>query len=250
MSITTLLIILGVGIAAGFINILAGGGSLLTLPMLIFLGLPSALSNGTNRIAIMAQNITAILSFRQSGIFHWKLGLMLAVPAIIGSILGSKVAIDLSDEMFNRILSIVMIVVLFVLIFRPHKKFQYQNEHFNPWQKVLLAIVFLLVGFYGGFIQAGVGFLIIAALSLFTQLNLVHINSLKVFIVGLYMISSLIVFIINDQVHWLYGITLAVGTSTGGYLASKFAVKQGEKWVRMILVVVVVAMSIRLWYMS
>lgn len=123
MSAATIILILLVGIIAGFINILAGGGSLLTLPVLIFLGLPSALSNGTNRIAIMAQNITAILSFRQSGIFHWKLGLLLALPAVIGSIFGAHAAIDLSDEAFNRILSIVMIMVLLVLVFVPINKF-------------------------------------------------------------------------------------------------------------------------------
>ncbi|WP_132372799.1 sulfite exporter TauE/SafE family protein [Melghiribacillus thermohalophilus] len=250
MSAATIILILLVGIIAGFINILAGGGSLLTLPVLIFLGLPSALSNGTNRIAIMAQNITAILSFRQSGIFHWKLGLLLALPAVIGSIFGAHAAIDLSDEAFNRILSIVMIMVLLVLVFRPHKQIRSRGVQLQLRQKVALVFIFLLIGFYGGFIQAGVGFLIISALSLFTQLNLVHINSLKVFIVGIYMFTSLAVFIINDQVHWLYGITLAIGTSIGGYLASRFAVKKGEKWVRIILIVVVIAMSIRLWYIS
>ncbi|MYL34787.1 TSUP family transporter [Pontibacillus yanchengensis] len=248
MTLTMMFIVLLVGICAGFINVLAGGGSLLTLPMLIFLNLPSAMANGTNRIAILAQNITAIASFRNSGIFHWKLAVFLSFPAVLGSIAGSKMAIELSDDLFNRILSIVMVFVLITIIVQPQRWFTQVTSNMTTKKRVLLFIVFLLVGFYGGFIQAGVGLVIVMMLTLTTGMNLVHINSLKVFIVAIYTFSSIIVFLINDQIHWGYGLVLALGNSIGAIIGSKSAVKKGEGFVRIVMVVAVLFMSVRLWF--
>lgn len=248
MDLFTVIIILISGLFAGFLNVIAGGGSLITLPMLIFLGMPSATANGTNRVALMAQNIVAIASFKKSGYFDWRLGVMLGIPAIIGSIIGANAAIHIPEEWFNRLLSIVMILVLITIIWKPQKKLTSSDrETYTPLRKLLMIITFLFVGFYGGFVQAGVGFIIIASLTLLSGMSLVKINSLKVFIVAFYMLSSLIIFIIYDQVNWGYGLILAVGTSIGAWLGSQFAVKKGEGWIRIILVVVVIFMAIKLW---
>lgn len=248
MTFLEFMMIFGVGIVAGFINVLAGGGSLITLPTLIFMGLPSSLANGTNRVAIIIQNITAIASFQKNGIFHWRLGTYLAIPAVIGSILGSNMAVQLSDEWFNRILSIVMIVVLFIMIFKPQKKLQQANIKMTPRKRVGLFIIFFFVGLYGGFIQAGVGLVIVTVITLFTGLNLVHSNSLKVFIVAVYLLSSILVFVVNNQVHWGYGFALAAGTSLGAILASRFAIQKGEGFVRWVMIIAVGLMSLRLWF--
>lgn len=248
MTLLSFITILAVGIGAGFINVMAGGGSLLTLPMLIFFGLPSAVANGTNRIALMAQNIVAIASYRKGGYFDWKFSMLLAIPALIGSVMGAQIAVSMSDDLFNRILSIVMIIVLIIIIWKPHKKLSAAQVQDTWPKKIGLLIIFFFVGVYGGFIQAGVGFIIIAALTLVTGLSLVKINSIKVFVVAIYTLSAFVVFIINDQVHWGYGITLAVGTSLGAFLGSRFAVKHGDKWVQRILIVAVVAMAIRLFF--
>lgn len=248
MTFFDFVIIFVVGIGAGFINVLAGGGSLLTLPTLIFMGLPSALANGTNRVAIIIQNITAIASFRDSGIFHWRLGILLAIPAVIGSIIGSNFAILLSDQWFNRILSVVMVLVLITMIFKPQKKLQQAaSSHMTLKKRIILFVIFFFVGVYGGFIQAGVGLVIVTLLTLFTGLNLVHSNSLKVFIVAIYLGSSLFIFIINNQVHWEYGIALAAGNSIGAIIASKFAIQKGEGFVRWVMIIAVIIMSLRLW---
>ncbi|WP_226585507.1 sulfite exporter TauE/SafE family protein [Halobacillus litoralis] len=238
--------VLLVGIAAGFINVMAGGGSLITLPMLIFFGLPSAVANGTNRIALMAQNVVAVTSYKKAGYFEWKFSLLLAIPALIGSIAGAQIAVSMSDEVFNRVLSIVMIIVLILIVSKPHKKLSPAQSD-SRLKRIGLIVVFFFVGVYGGFIQAGVGFVIIAALTLMTNFSLVKINSAKVFIVAVYTVSSLAVFIINDQIHWGYGLTLAAGTSLGAVLGSKFAVKHGDKWVRRILIVAVIAMAVKLF---
>lgn len=246
MDIVHLVIILATGIIAGFLNILAGGGSLLTMPVLIFMGLPSAVANGTNRIAIIVQNTVAILNFRKNGYFDWKLSLMLAIPAVIGSIIGANIAISLADEVFNKILAIVMIIVLGLILWNPKKKLDVQEEKLQLNRKISAMITFFFVGIYGGFIQAGVGFIIIAGLTVITGMSLVKINSIKVFVVLIYLLSSFSIFLLNNQVNWELGLTLAVGNGIGGWLGSKFAITKGDKWIRVFLVITVTAMAIKL----
>ncbi len=245
-----LLLLFLAGVAAGFINTMAGGGSLLTLPMLIFLGLPSAMANGTNRVALLAQNITAVAGFRQKGYFDFKYGMLLGLPAMLGSLLGARLAVNLPDALFNRILAIVMLIVLFVILFEPHKRFINYDGKTSRYKKIITVVLFFFLGIYGGFIQAGTGFIIIAGLSVLTGMSLVKINSLKVFVVGLYMATSLAVFFFSGNVNWGIGLILAAGNSTGAWLGSAFAVAKGDKWIKVVLFVAVVAMALRLLFNS
>ncbi|MTI79598.1 MAG: sulfite exporter TauE/SafE family protein [Firmicutes bacterium] len=253
MTVTNVLLILVTGVAAGFLNTVGGGGSLLTMPMLIFLGLPSAVANGTNRIALMVQNIVAIANFRHKGFFNPKLSILLSIPAVLGSIVGARFAINLPDELFNKILAVVMLTVLVLIIWRPEKKFikteedkNKDEQNFSKFKLAIAMLLFFFVGFYGGFIQAGVGFIIIAALTLITGMSLVNINALKVFVIFVYMLSSLLVFVISGNVDWILGFTLAIGNATGAYIGSNFAVAKGDKWIRIVLVIAVLGMSAKL----
>lgn len=243
MNILQIILILVAGTAAGFINTLAGGGSLITLPVLIFSGLPSAVANGTNRIALMIQNIIAVSSFKNKGFFNYKLGLMLGIPAVLGSILGSRLAISLPDTVFNKILAVAMIIMLALILWNPTKKFSVVKENLSKKRKTIAIIAFFFVGIYGGFIQAGVGLIIITTLTLITGLSLVKINSIKVFVVGIYMISSLLVFIISGNVNWLLGLILAAGNGFGAWLGSTVAVNKGDKWIKVVLVFAVILMA-------
>jgi len=246
-SLKTVLI-LGAGVAAGFINVLAGGGSLITMPVLIFLGLPAATANGTNRIAILSQNIFAVSNFKKKGYFYWKTGLLLAIPAVIGSIIGSSIAVDISGELFEKILSIVMLAVLVLILFSNIKKKANMMKNEKPQNIPYLIIGFFFVGLYGGFIQGGVGFIIIAVLSIIGQITLLKTNTIKVLIIGIYMIPSLIIFYINGNLNFVYGLLLAVGNSAGAWMGSNFAVNKGDKWIRIILAVAIVAMSVKLFF--
>ncbi|MCF8010237.1 MAG: sulfite exporter TauE/SafE family protein [Clostridiales bacterium] len=250
MVIENAVLILIIGIAAGFINVLAGGGSLLTMPVLIFLGLPSAVANGTNRIALLVQNIIAVYNFKNKGFFDWKLSLLLGIPAVLGSIVGANIAITLPDQVFNKILGVVMLMVLILILWEPQKKIALQDDkdtnELSTGRKIMSAAAFFFVGIYGGFIQAGVGFIIIASLSLLAGMTLVKINSIKVFVVGVYMLFSLVVFIINGQVNWMLGAALAVGNGIGAWLGSNFAVDKGDKWIRRVLFITVIFMAAKL----
>ncbi len=241
-------LILVTGIAAGFLNTLGGGGSLLTIPMLIFLGLPAAIANGTNRIAIFVQNIVGVTNFHRKGFFYPKLSFILGIPAILGSIFGARFAVSISGDLFEKILAIVMIIVLIIILTRPERKFikVIDSENLGTTRLIVAIIAFFGVGFYGGFIQAGVGFIIIVALTLITGMSLVKVNSLKVFIILIYTISSLLVFIIDGKVDFILGFTLAIGNAIGAYIGSNFAVSKGDKWIRILLIVTILAMSAQL----
>lgn len=242
-----LFLILTVGVVAGFLNTVAAGGSLITLPMLIFLGLPAAVANGSNRIGLVFQSLVAVWNFRRKGFFDWKLSILLGIPAVIGSILGANLAIATSDEIFNKILAGVMLVVLWLTI-KPSKKSTAISKDLklSTPRLIIAMILFIFVGIYGGFIQAGVGFFIMGAMSMITNMTLTHINSIKVFVVGLYMISSLSIYIYKGQVNWEMGLTLALGNGIGAWLGSTFAVDKGEKWIKWILAFVILMMAAKL----
>ncbi len=243
----SIIILMSAGVFAGFLNTVAGGGSLLTLPIMIFMGLPSNVANASNRVAIFSQNLFSVAGFRSKGVSAFPYAFWLAGTAIIGSIIGAQFAMDIKGEVFNRILAIIMIVVLLLTIFKPGVKTG-QSEKMEPKDKIIGAITFFFIGIYGGFIQAGVGFVIIAALTNINALSMAKTNSIKVFVVLIYTISALGVFIYQDMINWTYGLTLAVGNSAGGWIASRWSADKDDKWIRIILIVTVSVMAIRLWF--
>lgn len=246
MTLTEILLILAAGVSAGFINTMAGGGSLITLPLLIFLGLPAAVANGTNRIALLVENITAVLNFKDKGYFNFNYGLILALPAVIGSLIGAQIAVTISDQYFNQILAVIMFLMLALILWNPTERFDIKLKEITKRRKIISAVVFFFVGIYGGFMQAGVGIIIIAALSLLTGFSLVRINSLKVFVVAIYILASFSIFVFNSKVNWGLGLILAVGNGFGSWLASSLAVKKGEKFVKIILTLAVLLMAFHL----
>ena len=241
-DITHLIILFVVGSIAGFLNVMAGGGSSITLPTLIFMGLDSAMANGTNRIALFVQNIFAISSFRQQKVHQFKRSLQLSILTLPGAIIGAIVAVNISDVWFQRILGLVMIGIILSLFVSPAGKKQIYEER-KHW---LIYPVMLGIGFYGGFIQVGVGFIFMSALYHILRLNLIHVNMHKVFIVFIYTIPALAIFIYTGNVNWVLGLSLAAGNAFGGWWSARFAVKGGEKIIRIVLAVAILIMSLKL----
>jgi len=238
--------VIAAGFAAGFINTLAGSGSLITLPMLIFLGLPANIANGTNRVAILLQNVVGVSSFHRQKILNFRKGLILAVPAIIGSIIGAQIAVNLDEQMMRHAIGVLMVVMLFVIIIRPKRWLAGRPEALvkNPgWVQIL---VFLAIGIYGGFIQAGVGIFLLAGLVLGAGFDLVRANAVKVLIVLCFTVFALAIFIINDQVNWLIGLILAIGSMLGAWVAARTAVSWGAGFVRWLLIVAVIIAAAKL----
>ncbi len=237
-----------IGFIAGIINTLAGGGSLLTLPILIFLGLPPNIANGTNRIAIMFQNIFTTAGFKSKGVITFPFSIYVGISALIGSLIGAQIAVDIKGETFNKILAIIMVVIVFYMVFKPKETLLSAVERTSGKYLWLSIFLFFFVGIYGGFIQAGVGFIILLILSSVNNLSLVKSNAVKVTVVLIYIIASVAIFAYYDKINWKMGLTLAIGNSVGGWLASRWSVNKGDGLVRKFLIVMVIIMAIKLWF--
>lgn len=238
---------MAVGVVGGFLNTVAGGGSALTMPVLIFLGLPSSVANGTVRVAIILQNLTAVAGFRGKGHFEPALGLQLGLPALAGAVVGSRIAVDVPDAVFNAVLAGVMVLVLVSIFVKPKPAGERVASAQPPTgsRRILLMAIFFAIGMYGGFIQAGVGFLIMSSLIFLSGYDLVRINAVKVAVILIYTVAAVVVFLLNGKVAWGPGLTLAAGNVAGAWLGARFSVAGGERWIRVFLVVAVLVMAVR-----
>ena len=247
MDFSEILLLLIVGLISGMINTVSGGGSLLTLPILIFIGLPPNVANGTNRVQLVLQNLFAVSGFKSKGISDFKFSAWLSFSAIIGSVIGVQIAIDIPEEIFKKTLSIIMIFVLFSLFLKKNNYKELTNQ--NIKNKLLSIILFFFVGIYGGFIHAGVGFIILTILSNINNIKLSNGNSIKVFVAFAFSISSLLIFFLEDKVNWVYGINLGLGSALGGWLASRWSYNKSDKTLKYFLSFVILIMAVKLWFL-
>ncbi|MET1259565.1 sulfite exporter TauE/SafE family protein [Flagellimonas sp. DF-77] len=239
-----------VGFVVGFINTLAGGASLLSLPTLIFLGLPPAVANGTNRVAIVVQTAMGVAGFKSKGVSTFPFNLYLGISALMGAIIGAQLAVDIKGETFNRILACIMIAVVLLIVFKPKINVAELQERLTGKYLWLGIVAFFFIGIYGGFINAGIGFVIILFLHFVNRMDLVRVNATKVAVVFIYTLAALLVFILNDKVNWQVGLVLALGNGTGAWVSSRVSVNKGDGFIKIFLIVMVIAMAIKLWFFT
>jgi len=242
-----ILALLGTGLVAGFINTTAGGGSMLALPLLMFTGLPANVANGTLRVAILFQNIIGVSTFRQKRILNFRTDYRLVFPALLGSFAGALVAVEINVLLLEKVIAGLMVVMLFLVVLKPGAWVAEKAGNINPKPTVFQYFIFVLIGFYGGFIQMGVGFFLLAGLVLGCGHNLVKANAIKVFIVLIYTIFTIGIFMFHNQVNWMAGLVLAVGNMAGAWLGVNFTVKGGAKYVRYVLILALVIVILNLF---
>jgi len=248
MEIWQLAMLSVIGVVAGFLNVMAGGGSLLTVPVMVFMGLPGPVANGTNRIAILAQNITAVTTFFRRGFSDFRLSLSLAACAMPGAILGAMIGARLEGVWFNRTLAIVMLGVMLIMALDKGKNPDQAASEPSRKQLIRGHLAMVGVGFYGGFIQLGVGFIIMPVLHRVMGLDLVRTNMHKVFIVMAYTSVALLVFASQVEILWIVGLALALGNSIGGWIATRVQIKQGDGIINIVLNVVIICFIIKLLF--
>ena len=239
------IIVVAVGIVAGIINTLAAGGSLLTLPVLMALGLPPNMANGTNRIAIFLQNVVGVGSFHKQKVMDFPSGFKVGIPAAIGAIAGAFIAVNLNDEVMKLAIAGVMILVFFLILLKPNRWINSHEEH-PPIPYWMQAVVFFFVGIYGGFIQAGVGFFLLTSLVLGSGFELLKANALKLFVILLYTPLALVIFFVHGDVNLTLGLVLAMGNMTGAWIGTRIAVKQGAKFIRYFVLVAILIAATKL----
>jgi len=235
-----------VGFVAAVINVLAGGGSFLTLPLLIFLGLPAGIANGTNRVGVLAQNVTSVVGFHRHEVLPVRWALSVSVPAVIGAAIGVWAVLHVPDIAFKRILSLVMLAMTFGTLLHRSIRGVPRTEPQSPWHWTMI-LGFFLTGVYGGFLQAGIGFLAVAMTSL-AGLDMVRGAAVKVFTIMLLTLLSLAVFAGTGHVNWPAGIALALGNVVGGLAGVRIAIFKGHKWLEHVVTVTVVVFAVLLWF--
>jgi len=248
-SFGSYLILFVVGGIAGTLNVIAGGGSFLTLPVLIFMGFPAIVANGTNRVGLLFQNVGAVWGFHRHRVLDWRSLAWAALPAAVGSILGVRIAFSVGDETFKSVLALLMVLITIWSLWTQslrtvagaESSFQGRSKRF------LLFGGFLLAGIYGGFVQAGVGFIVLA-LTTYIGLDLVRGNAIKVLSILVLIIVSLSLFAWQGKVDWITGLVLGAGTLLGGQLGVRLTILKGHRWLRIVVTITVILFAIKLWF--
>ncbi len=230
-------LLLLVGFISGVINSMAGGGTFLALPVLVGIGLPTGVANGSLRVGVLAQNISAAVAFHREGIREHRLSLRLAPPMLAGALLGSWLATQISDELFRPIVGVVLLLWAVILIIKPDRFLRPPDQAREPTK--LTWLLAGLIGIYGGFLQAGVGFPLIALLSAHLGYDLVRANSVKVMLVLAYTCVALPVFIIAGQVAWAPALVFALTTMIGAWVGARWQMAKGSEIVRWFVLVMV-----------
>jgi len=231
-----------IGVVSSVINTMAGGGGLLVLPVLIALGVPPSVANGTTRLGVLTQNVTSIIAFRRGGFGDVKLVLRLAPAMIAGAALGAFAATRLSDEILRPLFGAVLLAWAIVLVVRPGRFLAHPPEPRAPgWGSQIAAVG---IGVYGGFLQAGVGFPLLALLVTVLGHEPVRANAIKVALVLAFTLVSLPMFAAAGQVAWREAIALAIGAAVGGWLGAAWQVRSGAAVVRWVVVIAVAVSGI------
>ncbi|MFP4512956.1 MAG: sulfite exporter TauE/SafE family protein [Acidimicrobiales bacterium] len=234
------LLLIGGGLVAGAVNSLAGGGSLLTVPLLVFTGTPGTMANGSNRIGVLVSNVAATMEFRRQGIRALPNLVPILVASLVGSLIGAALVSQLDDSSFEAVFGLLMLPLLVLSLYRPKV-----GRAREPWSLPVTVAVFFGIGVYAGAFQAGVGLLLTAAL-LASGFDVVRANAIKVIVILAATAMVLPVFIISGDVAWAPGLVLAVGFAAGGTLGAHLTIHRGEVLVRPIMVIAVVASATRL----
>jgi uncharacterized protein len=233
------------GFAAGFINTLAGAGSVISLAVLDLAGLPVGAANGTNRVAILLQTALAAGRFKKQGKLSVRPHLGIILPAIAGGVLGALLAGQVSGPVLRRSIGVCMALTLIPLFMRPARWLQGSAERETRPAGPLKMISFFLIGIYGGYVQLGVGVFLLTALVLAAGLDLVRGNAVKLLIAFCYTVPALAVFAANGLVRWDLGLVLAAGNMLGAWTATHEAARRGAPFIRRLLIAVVMVASVR-----
>ncbi|MEM6380929.1 MAG: sulfite exporter TauE/SafE family protein [Bacteroidota bacterium] len=236
------------GLFAGIINTLAGNGSAVTLTIFHeLLGLPMDIANGTNRLGILTQGVISTNTFMRNGKLDVRKSAPFVIPIFIGAVAGVITAIQIDPKVLKSIIGYLMIVLLFMVLIKPQRWLRETDEKRRPPMFIIVP-VFLALGFYGGFIQMGMGLFFLATMVLVARYSLIDANGVKLLAVTLYTVIALGIFAWAGQVHWFFGAVVAVGQGIGGYLGARFATRypNANVWVYRILIVVIIIAASRL----
>lgn len=236
MGATEYMLLIVVGLVGGFLNTVAGGASLLTLPVLIFLGIPPTQANATNNVATTAQSLLAAIRHAERGYTDWWLVARLSLPAVLGGAVGALIVVSMTDAVFRQVIAVVMVGALLVVA-RP----RVSPGVGGGLGKFSLAAGLLgvaLLAVYGGFFGGGVGLLLLPLIAGLFGRDLLTANGVKCALTFAMNVTAAGIFLWNDMIHWLPAGVLTAAMLVGAWIGVDAAIERGEAWIRRVLVVV------------
>ncbi len=235
-----MVILVVVGVLSGFINTLAGGGSMLTLPAMMMMGMPADVANATNRVGVLMQSLTGAKGFNDAGKLEQQAIVPVLVLSVVGALVGSVAASYLPVWLLEPVLLICMVSMALIMVLRPETVAPPEGtEPVDLKSSPMAGMGLFLAGVYGGFVQAGVGFILIAALAGGLRYDLVRTNALKTVCTAVFSGVALVIFALRGQVWWIPGLVLAVGSIAGAMLSVRFAINVKQNTLKWILFVMV-----------
>ncbi|MFT6028878.1 MAG: putative membrane protein YfcA [Oleiphilaceae bacterium] len=245
MSFTYICLLVSTGFLAGIINTMAGGGSNLTIPALMVLGLPADIANATNRVSVFFQSLTAAKGFKSRGKLEIPDLKTVVGTTLIGGLVGAALASYMPEYLLKPTLLGAMILMAGIIVFKPsvisvpegteaHKVLEHKSS----------IPMLLLAGFYGGFVQAGVGFILIVAIAGSLRYDLVRANALKIVCTLAFTGLALVIFIARDQIAWIPGLILASGSVVGAHIAVKITINISQKTLKWFLFIMTIFASL------
>ncbi len=244
LSPLELILFLLAGVGTGIINTLIGSGSLITLPIFVFMcGLPADVANGTNRIGVFFQSLVGYYSFKKQAPSDPPGTIWLVIPCILGAVVGARLATDLDTKTMNTFIGFLMVAMLAVLLINPKRWLRETQASAQNSRKPLVLVLFFIIGIYAGFIQAGSGVFLIIALVLGAKYSLSQTTGVKLLIIFLLCIPALIIFTLSDDIHLGFGLMMAVAQSIGAIVGVRFVVKvpNADKWIHRLLILIIIA---------
>ena len=241
-------ILLIVGFVVGFVNTIAGGATALSYILFMSMGMPANIANGTTRIGVTLQFILSSIVYNKKGYLDKKKGFQIGIPVAIGSLGGAQFAAVLNIKAFEICLSAALLIMLFLLFYDSKKFLHEQSGKLNKKFSWKYWVVFLIIGFYGGFTHIGVGIFILVASVLIVGFDLIKANAIKQFAVMLYAPIALLIFALNGQVKWVIGAIYAIGNVAGALAATKLAINWGANFIRWFLALIILIFAVYLLY--
>ncbi len=245
MEIGVIIALIISGLIVGFINTLAGGGTIISMTLFLMLGLPPGVANGTNRIAVFLQNLVSVSTFKRKKILDIPKSIKYVIPVVLGSLIGSNIVLTINEVLFNYFFISVILLMVLVILIKPQLWLKENPVKINRPMHIIHWILYFIIGVYGGFIHVGIGYFLLAMLVLTGGYDLIKANAIKNLVVLIYIPFSLIVFIIHDQVRYDYALIHAIGNVVGAFIASNWASNMGNKFIRYILILLLLVSCIQ-----
>ena len=238
------------GFCAGLINVIAGNGSAITLPLLMWVGLDANAANATNRVGALFQTTSAISSLPKTMRVKYMIrqSYFIIPPIIIGAIIGANLAIDIPETLMRASIGTIMIGLLITMLSNP-KKWLIPTDGMVKKKTPKIWLAYFGLGLYGGFIQMGFGIFFLSISVLMAKYALKDGNIMKLFTAFLMTIPSFIIFALSGSIDWIYGLTLAAGTATGARFGAKKVVQhpKANAITRKVLIAVILVAIVKMF---